>query len=501
MQQERKKELVEAINQLYISSRKKYISQYKTKEGTTEYWTLPTKKQKEKNDRNHYLIDHRVVDHLDHKMTIGVFPYRYNGLSNSKFICFDVDTKENSEKDTRYLLEVMESLNIRREDIHVSLSGSKGYHVEMFFDKGIPVDTLEIFYKKVLKETGFNMNEVELRPRATAGVKLPLGIHRKTDEMCWYINNETFEPIKDYGYILGIEKLDAEIFKEEYCEDYREEIERDNIISDSQHEEIRKITKSLNMGFMVDGIKSTLRDIVDDELLKEPDTRNDMTLFLSMYFRDMGYEPLDVEMIINRIMFRTLEIRPGYIKSPPRKIERETSKIVKQTFKKGYTLNVGKRYKVRIYKDEVDDILNIEHWHHKKLYLSMLVHSKRVEREGEMFFMSYGMMRDMGNKVRSSKLKGYIDSLVEEDMVEVISRGALAEGVMYGAKYHKYKANEYKIKKISNHDGEYIEIGDDGSTEVVDNLVSVLVNFYDIKELGIKLKRGQLNIVKRMQAS
>ena len=48
-------------------------------------------------------------------------------------MCFDVDVSDPVV--VRSIIEGVEHLGVRHDDIHVSRSGFKGYHVELFFDR------------------------------------------------------------------------------------------------------------------------------------------------------------------------------------------------------------------------------------------------------------------------------------------------------------------------------------------------------------------------------
>lgn len=97
-----------------------------------------------------------------------------------------------------------------QDKIYVSLSGRKGFHIEMFFDELMYTGVLKLLYYYVCKEAGLDTCKVEFRPTFTQAIKLPLGINPATGKVCWYINPKTFEPYKDPQYVLRIQKHNCE---------------------------------------------------------------------------------------------------------------------------------------------------------------------------------------------------------------------------------------------------------------------------------------------------
>src|SRR5699024_637811 len=110
----REKWLVEKIKDYYITYRKKYLIQ--TKKGyVTTKWALN---------------DAAIYDHVKQKKTIGIF----SGNSITKFLTFDVDGKNHADTMTLELVNTLAyEFDIAFENILVTFSGNKGYHVTIFF--------------------------------------------------------------------------------------------------------------------------------------------------------------------------------------------------------------------------------------------------------------------------------------------------------------------------------------------------------------------------------
>src|SRR5690625_1341512 len=196
------KKYIRKINDLYIQTRKKYLVQF-----PDNYVTM----DKDASDKVWVLNDGMIKRHLQGSITYGVF----SGGWFNKFMTFDVDYKDLAM--ARWVtLKVVDTLvreiNIKRSDIHVSLSGNKGYHIDLFFDKPLRVTDTEAFYRKVMDEVGElpKGGEVEFRPTWSQGVKLPLGVHQRTGNRCWFVDNRTLEPFESFDYILTIEPMDSD---------------------------------------------------------------------------------------------------------------------------------------------------------------------------------------------------------------------------------------------------------------------------------------------------
>jgi len=159
-----------------------------------------------------------------------------------KFITFDVDSFTNhaSRRVTQKLSDTLETeYGVNRKDIHVSYSGSKGYHVELFFSEQIDDEHLRGFYRSVLDRSGLFPEggitttlesafrpayrvRVEYIPSSIVGVKLPLGIQQKTGKRCWFVDNETMELLEDddsFNYLLKIKPISPKIIIDSQADD------------------------------------------------------------------------------------------------------------------------------------------------------------------------------------------------------------------------------------------------------------------------------------------
>lgn len=158
---------------------------------------------KRKDGKYCWLSDNVLRNHLEQQYAVGVFADNYG----SRFICFDVD--DGNPDTVQAIIDELSLLGFSREDIHVSYSGGKGYHVEMFFDESIFTNRLQALYSHVITARNLDPHKVEFRPMNTASIKLPLSRHAKTGNMCWYVDRDTLTPIMKQEYILSIRQIKA----------------------------------------------------------------------------------------------------------------------------------------------------------------------------------------------------------------------------------------------------------------------------------------------------
>lgn len=195
----RTQRMVYAFEQLYVSNRQRFVQM------TNGKAFIPTHQGKSKPLSGAILEAHIKGDYA-----VAVFAEK----SGSKFICFDVD--DGSQETVRRLQDALEVLGISRDRIYVSISGGKGYHVEVFFSDIVPDKLLRMLYQDVRTGGRVSHEKVEFRPSYGQAVKLPLGTHYKTGETAWFVDGETLEPIKKHEYIFLLRQVEAELIHDLY---------------------------------------------------------------------------------------------------------------------------------------------------------------------------------------------------------------------------------------------------------------------------------------------
>ncbi|RSK36612.1 TOTE conflict system archaeo-eukaryotic primase domain-containing protein [Bhargavaea beijingensis] len=197
--------IIKKMNNLFITERKKYITQNEDGNGYN-WWEIGKKRNFKK------LQDYMLEYHLRGKRTYGIF----SGPEVSKFITFDVDMVSNELVLSLY--KELNQIGISSKYIHTSWSGSKGYHVDIYFSDVIHVSRVKRLFDYMefrLKRNfpNFDIERIlEFRPSPTQGVKLPLGVNLANKDpnsnICWYVDvKDGLKPIRTLEYILNIEPI------------------------------------------------------------------------------------------------------------------------------------------------------------------------------------------------------------------------------------------------------------------------------------------------------
>lgn len=197
------------------------------------------------------LTDDVILNHLTGKKTISSYAIRED--DTVKWLCLDVDVTPKGRKEldaaqwleetkqvVRQLVKLLFRLHI---PFRVEQSGSKGFHVWVFFNNPVPASKAYLLgsFIEVYAPKGDYTN-IEVFPKHRSftesdfgfSVKIPLGIHRKTDTRCFFVNS-SFEPYEDQWQVLSSvntlteARIDA-IIEEEGIKD---EVEDKNVYTPS----------------------------------------------------------------------------------------------------------------------------------------------------------------------------------------------------------------------------------------------------------------------------
>ncbi len=183
------------MNRLMIRARSPFIEQYQTSTGEVRW-----------REQKHILTDSIVEAHIRGDRTVGVF---YAGKA-SMFLFFDVDAEGDAERQeirVRAIVTTLLRCGLLPDDIHVMFSGMKGYHVQVFFDRALKIESVAAFGRAILGQLGDYSSGVELRPESVngRGVKLPLAYHKKSGMLAAYVDRFTLETsVEGWGYFSSI---------------------------------------------------------------------------------------------------------------------------------------------------------------------------------------------------------------------------------------------------------------------------------------------------------
>lgn len=492
METEQLTRAVKQINQLYILNRNR-MSYLKQKPNGAGYTTFKAKK----NDKDKYsvppLIDAFIEKHLQKKETYGII-LGAGGLT--KFLTFDVDIEgspEEAREVTRELYRTLtEYYGLDEKEVHISFSGKKGYHVDLFFDKAVPYYSLLPLYEEILLKMDETKNRIEFRP-SNQGVKLPLGINQATGNYCYFVDPVTFEPMNDsIEYLLGIEQMNYNDFKEFVLDEVVFEIKEPEptefTLEQHQGEEFESLINQMNLeGKSLDEIEQELVDVLTAGRLNFPNTRHRLSFLLPVFFNTQGVAQEEAEKQTMQVLVNTYENHPGFIDkaTSKEKVMSEVKRLTKITYEKGYVLN-DKTRSVQISKDEILQVLQVKKWHLKKLLLSLLIHSKRHAKEDGSFYMAYSVMTRMGNDTKRARLLQYLEELEALEQVEIVSRGVIDLAASRARSQVYYESNKYKVKVQSSKDSPTITLS---ATDV--SLEEVIAELFPKEEAKKILPKAQ----------
>lgn len=396
----------------------------------------------------------------------------FAGIKFTKFITFDVDSPSItlSQIATNKLIDVLHTIfRISLEDIHVIFSGKKGYHVTLYFKEPVKNKIAKDFYIEVMRYTEKPLNgDIEFRPTNKQGVKLPLGIHRSAPgkPRCWFVDKNTFEPIQSFEHILKIKPMQNHSCLKNYK---KEELPAPIVVapvSSIEHFQLNEKEKSDLRGFA--------SALIKNKKLTQPGTRHNAMFALSIHCFTIGYSKDYTIQLILDILRNTPK---KLIQLEPSKWEIETERIVNLCYEKGYSFKNNKSH-IRIYKPEIERILNFKDFKLKCFAFAMLVTGKTY---GPLFYFTINTTIE--NTCLNSRytITLYREKLVEEGFVEIINKGEIDKEESYLRQHRYFEKTIFELCEIP-----YTEL--DPFVEMkyaidTDTFIKVVYQFFTPKEL------------------
>lgn len=305
-------DIITKINQLYISYRQRFVIAVN---GRT---FIPHIRNSDGESVPAALTDKYLFRHLNRQFAVGV----YAGPYASKFVCFDVDLPDPDL--VRNLIAALVEFGFPKNAIHVSTSGGKGYHVEIFFSDTVYTNHLIDMYTTICTRYGFDTKKVEFRPTFKQAIKLPLSKHPKTGKVCWFLDRDTLDPIKDMDYVLRIVPLDRDwvtslIKRNRDCE----------VISSPETEGEDRLPQ--------EELPPALTRFAEEyPMLVEPGTRHDLMLSIAVHER---YRNTPMEDIERLLLEWVKEQPPQLISSTAGEIAADASAIASWVWSKKFALS------------------------------------------------------------------------------------------------------------------------------------------------------------------
>ena len=240
---------------------------------------------------DHYFTERVIESHLEGHYALGVF----SGEKVTKFISVDVD--EGGKKAVRLILDCFEKMGIPRNRMYVSTSGRKGYHIDIFFQPYLYNEKAKNLYDLMIWQTGLNPKKVEFRPTNKQAVKVPLGLHAKTRNRCWYLDQVTLQPIERMDYIMEIvpiQSTDAQAIIRAWNKKRWNELYADMICNDTGHD---------------NSIQAKEEPVFDSEYydrhaIVEPGTRHNIMVQIACDLRHYGANHYQIEKALRGFYYK-----------------------------------------------------------------------------------------------------------------------------------------------------------------------------------------------------
>lgn len=418
------KSVIDKINALYIQTRSKYLVQFP--EG--KYITLTYSADNNVTKFN----DSMLNTHLKGDLTYGVF----SGGYFSKFISFDVDCENEAMSrwiTLRLVYVLIEDYAINRKDIHVNTSGGKGYHVDLFFAEQIEVEELRKFYQSVVISVGeIPEGQIEFRPSWTQGVKLPLGIHQRTGRRCWFVDNQTLEPVESYDYILEIEPMAADIVTDSNID-----------LTEEQKAEFERVAASTDISVNAIDLSGALQNaarIIETGRLTASGTRHKTTYTLALFGNSQGWEREETVSVIMDVLLNTPReyFSEG---STPEYWLKEAERLVDYAYDNDKTIT-GSDRDLTIYKSEILAVLNAGTFRQKQVAYAMLVTSKRF---GNIFYLTIRTAMKMIGTTSRDTVQNAIKHLIDIGFIKYHRKAEVDKARSREVGHTYYKPSKFRL--------------------------------------------------------
>ena len=324
---------IQTINDLFITLRQKYLCQ----QDNGDYITLNSE-----NPYNPVLTDKHIAQHLRHKKTYGIC---VNEIT--KFMMFDIDSHNISDAAhiRALLINHLISIGIPIEYIVTEFSGKKGYHVFVFFETTKYVKVInrlqKIIVKKITNNEFFNKSwgNIEIRPTAGQGLKLPLGVHRVTGKICWFCD-EKGTPIESFDYLFEIKKI-----PDNQMQSVFQYIKRQNNIDFSLCEVMRD-SHCAGRGISKERFEIGKKSYESGILL--PHTRHDTLFSAALYLKACGYNHDKCHQELTKWMSKQ---DPAIITTPKCKWQSDVDRVVHYIYSDSHNQYHGELIELYVTKD------------------------------------------------------------------------------------------------------------------------------------------------------
>ena len=466
-------DIITALNDLYINRRNLYLKQVN---GATYTITAGKRMTSKKGGtfKTRPLVDSMLADHLKGKGTYGVF-----STHETKFILFDFDFKDDFTDCKWHYYKVYTALielGITDECIYTTFSGGKGLHITLYMDEPINVQDAERFYKTVLEaaELSDKARNIEYRPKATQGVKLPLGLHYKTGKRVSFVENMNVENELPAETILTVNKtpLQAVYSVLEPLDDDYSTLTDEQVVERVQAEILPNL-KTLDvyeLGSDADFTADYYNELLINGL-KAKGSRHKSTFQLILFLK--SYYGLSEAEATDQILKWLHDQDPRHYDTPLDEAITDTLQMVDYIYTNDKSLNIANRELI-VTVDELRIILTATKSNGKQftpkqktVLFALLMHAKRYTSDNNnTFYMTYDQITDATGFADTKSISGLISEFEEGGYIAISRRNESAEGT------YKKLPNVYEVLFMARENA--IEYSIDGT---VNNDVSRVTTY------------------------
>ena len=387
------------------------------------------------------------------KNTIGVF----SSKNESKFFVFDIDSYSSKQQAMTVAWYIKQFLKkyFKEEEIHISFSGFKGYHVTLFFQDPVPIETLIKFYAIVLHQIQaqqFVDIVVEMRPDGlNKGIKLPMGINfRNFDDSnnYSYFCDSNFKPIEnEVAYFMTIEKSSVDILNDILMR-YENICTNDYSDDDASLDKRKKVKSESNNELFINYPKGKLKEIMENGL-DNIGTRHNYSFLIAMYLKKIGLK--EDEAFKWLVDWNRKQIINDKSKSSTFEVEKDVKAIIyKGVFSPDRNYNLFNKYNgIEIQEEDLDHLIRLnEHAkltgkkviYLQRILLALIIEGKKHSINGQQFEMSYVQITNFCGIKNRTSICNTITELEQLGCIDIVARNVKQSNT-------KNKSNIYKIVK------------------------------------------------------
>ncbi|NCB40431.1 MAG: hypothetical protein EOM80_16850 [Erysipelotrichia bacterium] len=426
-----RRKVLKFLNARYITLRCKFV-EYSHGNAYTVY----------KQNRGRSLCDSDIIEHFKGSKCIGVhFPKNISNL-----IGFDIDSLDIEL--VKRLYDALFRYGVAQNNMLVSFSGGKGYHIDVFLNRMVEKTAVRDFYAALLKEIDATPQQVDLYGANGKGYKIPLGFHYKTGAFC-YLCDENGSQIPDnqiVSFLQEIEPLDPKVLADAVdihfadIDDAAVIVGGEELISDIN---MLDTYGSTNAG-AIERMQNLLKDGVH-----EKGNRHFIVTHVAAYLKD------EKKMCLGD----AIDFITGWVKTTwggdalsDREFPRDIEKMCRYAYRVDFKFHVRAK-PIHISAPDIREIFSIETGNRlqnealRRLYYCFLVHSRAYGDAVGVFYMSYSQIAAMGGTKDSGLLVRQINRLVELSKVNIVSRNS--RNTNAGQKGQKFnRPNEYSLPQF-----------------------------------------------------